>query len=535
MRINIAGCINRQKSRNTTFTFALISILILTGCSPLFDNSPTETSSSPTIEPTPTSLPVSEAVVTFNVSIPQSTNQSTSIYIDILDEVTGLALNPARYRMDAIDPQHFSIQLPIKLGEIVKYRYVRGGDIPAIEYTSAGKQVRYRLLNVSAPMVVDDIVSGWIDQRYSNPSGRITGTVIDVTNQSPIANVLVCAGGLQTLTSSDGSFVLEGLPPGVNNLVAMTVDGSFTIFQQGANIVAGSSTPAVIQMTPTKMVSITFTVTIPPEILGVPVRLAGDLYSLGNTFSDLSGGVSVIASRMPVMTPLPDGRQSITLILPAGTDLHYKYSLGDGFWNSEHTQQGNFVVRDVIIPDHDTTFNDTVATWTSGQEPPITFNLTVPENTPPGDNVSIQFNPYGWTEPVPMWSVGKNQWMYVLFSPYNLVKNFSYRYCRNDQCGVADDSATQGQTAKGWQVTVGDIPQTFNDVVHQWSGLDLQPETTMNLAETITPRDNSFIAGVEFTPEYQPSWQSRYLADFQTLHQDGDRWVFFNTDLDQHQ
>ena len=465
----ISASRNKQchKAWRTTISAALSMLFLLSGCIPFFDIQPTAASSTPSVDLSTTPPLISEALVTFNVEIPPIQKNEPTIYIDILDEVTGLALNPARYKMTEVDAQHYRIQLPEKLGELIRYRYVQGGDNPVPEYSTAGHQVRYRLLDVTAPTTVDDIVSAWIDTPYKKPVGQISGRVVDADNEAPIPNALVCAGGLQVFTSTDGTFVLDGLPSGVHNLVAITLDGSYSVFQQGARVVDGFSTPAVIKMKKAKMVSVTFIVSIPPEILGVPVRLAGDLYSLGDTFTDLSGGVSVIASHMPVLTPLANGRQTITLQLPSGADLHYKYTIGDGFWNAEHSKAGNFVLRDMIIPDQDTTVENTVATWSSGQKPPITFNLTVPDDTPSTDDMSVQFNPYGWTEPIPMWSVGKNKWMYVLFSPYNLVKEFSYRYCRNDQCGVADNSTT-GDSISDWKVTVGGIPQTFNDVISQW-------------------------------------------------------------------
>ena len=51
------------------------------------------------------------------------------------------------------------------------------------------------------------------------------------------------------------------------------------------------------------------------------------------------------------------------------------------------------------------------------------------------DKVSIQFNPFGWTEPIPMWKLGEDHWVYLLISPITNLENFVYRYCRNDQCG----------------------------------------------------------------------------------------------------
>src|SRR5450759_2419882 len=150
-------------------------------------------------------------------------------------------------------------------------------------------------------------------------------------------------------------------------------------------------------------------------------------------------------------------------------DREYKYTLGDGFWNAEHTPDGQFRIRQWIVPDKDTVVNDSVDTWKSGKTATITFDVHAPTNTPATDDVSIQFNPYSWTEPIPMWSLGDNHWMYILFSPIDGLSALSYRYCRNEQCGSADDLATQGADAKGWPVTPGAVPQTFNDQVKAWA------------------------------------------------------------------
>src|SRR5574342_621727 len=76
---------------------------------------------------------------------------------------------------------------------------------------------------------------------------------------------------------------------------------------------------------------------LPKIKAGRAVALGGNLLQLGNTFSDLRGGLSTVADRMPVLTPLPDGRYSVSLFLPVGAEIEYKYTMGDGFWNAEFT------------------------------------------------------------------------------------------------------------------------------------------------------------------------------------------------------
>ena len=256
---------------------------------------------------------------------------------------------------------------------------------------------------------------------------------------APIPGVLVTAGGAQTITDADGNYLLEGLPPGAHNLVAYAIDGAYQTYQQGAVVAAESTTPAPLRLIRAPLVRVTFFLSVPQGTFpAIPIRLAGNLSQLGNTYGDLAGGGSVSVNLMPVLLPLPDGRYALTMDLPEGAFVQYKYTLGDGVWNAEHDAQGKFVLRQFIVSSSNTQIHDRVESWQSKNSAPITFDVTVPDTTPAGDFVSIQFNPaYGWTEPVPMWPIGKNRWMYVLFSPLQTVGAIGYRYCRNSLCGSA--------------------------------------------------------------------------------------------------
>ncbi len=247
----------------------------------------------------------------------------------------------------------YRVSLPFAIGSLIKYRYERqSGPIRVAEHLSDGSAVRYRLLHVGAQSSVEDVISRWTDTAYALSGGRIQGQAVDAATNQPIPNLLVSAGGAQTLTASDGSFMLEGLPVGVHNLVALALDGSYQVFQQGALVAEGATTPTPIKLEPATFVNIVFVVTVPKETLPVvPLRMAGNLLQLGNTFANLQGGMSTLAVRMPSLTRLPDGRYSITVALPVGADLRYKYTLGDGFWNAEHNADGSFRLRQLIVPE----------------------------------------------------------------------------------------------------------------------------------------------------------------------------------------
>ncbi len=497
---------------STRRLLSLVSVLVLllNGCTfSLLNipgiNSPTST---PSLPSGPTSTPQPSAAVNFQVSLPSPLLAGETLYLSVVDEVTGLGWNAINYAMQGMDTLHYTVAIPFAMNSIVKYRYIRQGTIPVLEDDSFDKPVRYRMYDVTGPGAVEDVVASWSDSLFSSPSGRLTGHVVDSSNNNPIPNILIAAGGQQTLADSTGSFVFESLPVGTHNLVAYAIDGAYQTFQQGARVDVGQSTPVALSLTPAQMVNVIFTLSVPANtIQNAPIRLAGNLYQLGNTFGDLQGGLSTVTTRMPLLSPLQDGRSTLSLMLPAGADILYKYTLGDGFWNAEHATDGSFVVRQMIVPASSTPVQvqDSVQTWQAGPSSPILFEVSVPANTPVTDVVSIQFNPYGWTEPIPMWSLGSNQWAYQLYSPLNMLGDFGYRYCRNDQCGIADDVQTSAGHP-GRPVSTSLAPQDLQDTVSAWTWLQ-NTAPAAQVGYPVTARQG-FIAGVEFQSDYDPTWQA---------------------------
>lgn len=456
----------------------------------------------------PTSTPQPSAAITFRVSLPAPLQTGETLFLSVLDEVTGLGLNAVSYTMQSMDAMHFTVAIPFAIGSVIKYRYVRQGTYPVLEDDVFDQPVRYRLFSVTGTGMTEDVVSSWSDALFSADTGRVSGQIVDSSSGSPLTDILISAGGQQTLTDSSGTFTFTNLPVGVHNLVAYSLDGSYQTFQQGARVEAGQHTPVKISMDPAQMVDVTFTVSVPANTIpNAPVRLAGNLYQLGNTFADLEGGMSSVASRMPVLAQQPDGKMSLTLKLPAGADIRYKYTLGDGFWNAEHSLDGSFILRQLIVPAASSPIQiqDAIQTWQAGTYSPILFEVQVPAFTPVTDIISIQFNPYGWTEPIPMWALGNNKWAYQLFSPLNMLSDFGYRYCRNDQCGIADDISTSTGHA-GRLVSTSLSPQNLQDNVSAWTWLEQTNPATLT-GYPVNARQG-FMAGIEFQAGYDPTWQA---------------------------
>ena len=487
---------------------AIVLALVGQACTfSLFENpiNPGTPTSTPGITiPSPTPQPVAQT--TFIVTLPEPLQPNETLAIAVMDEVTGLSLNALQYPMSARDSLTYTAVLPVPYNSVIKYRYVRRGDSQVIEDTSLGTVIRYRLHFATAPAEVQDIIADWGDKSYARPTGTILGQVFNSDTGSSLPNLLVSAGGVHYLTDSLGRFELSGLPVGTQQLIAYSLDGMYQPFQQGATVADGRITIVDLRVKPAQLVNVTFMVTIPESTVpGVPVRIAGNILQLGNTFADLPGGVSTNTDRMPVMNLQPDGRYEITMGLPAGAHIQYKYTLGDGFWNAEHKADGQWNLREFIVPTQEMTLEDTVTAWSAGDSAPILFELTVPSVTPPGDIIYIQFNIFGWMEPIPMWPLGNQRWAYKLYGPLNVLGSFSYRYCRNGQCGSADDAQTIGSAPSGRQALTSILGQDILDNVSTWKWYE-NPEPTTLVGANITPRANSFVTGVEYQSTYRPNW-----------------------------
>ena len=486
-------------------TCLLLFAFLLSSCLPIqeFSNS---FAASPT-KPKATVIEISRAEITFQVTVPEETN--AQVYLDLVDEVAGIAWNPLRLSMQKTDQHTYSLTVPIKTGSNIKYRYSLDADPPIVEHSSRGTPIRYRLIHVSDPTIISDTITSWGVLSDSSEFGRITGIITEDQAGKPISDVLIAIAGLQTFSAADGSFVLENIPVGTHQLAAYSTSGQYKTFQQGAKIATGATTRADFSMSSTRFVDITFIVKPPanhPEESSV--RIVGNIYPFGNTFASLKGGVSTIASRAPTMHIREDGLYILTTSLPAGSDLRYTYSLGDGFWNSELTPEGRFRIRQLIVPEQDMTIEDEIIHWGTDQSKVFSFQLTVPENTPAGDTVSIQFAPFGWTEPIPMWPVGKDLWAYQLYSPYQIGENLEYRYCRNEQCDKTYEKITSNQkdSRSLRETSITEI----TDQVESWMNWSTTDQPTAIAAVEIKTRQQPFIMGVEFTPEYAPSWQTYF-------------------------
>lgn len=452
-----------------------------------------------------------EAKITLWAHLPVEIPDSDTVSLVILDEVTGLPYNQRRFEMAALGNGFYGVIITAEIDSVLKYYYERnsnGALIPEVDMN--GENIRYRLYSVKNPGEIQDQISGWagIPTETTLPAGRIEGTVLDANTGIPLADILITAGGLQTLTDGAGRFTLYPLNEGKHTLVAYAIDGSYQVFQQEAIVARDSETPTEIGLQASSWVNVTFIVSAPPSTIeGAVMRMAGNLVQLGNTYADLGAGISGDVNQMPLMTYNGDGYYSLKIRLPAETEIKYKYTLGDGFWNSEHDADGKFITHRLVLPavSDPILIQDEIETWKTSQTADIWFSAKVPEHTPENDIISIQYQLANWMPSLPMYPIGENQWVYPLISPHNFAGAIAYRYCRNSQCTGVFQPGIESHTPPRETTTQYTETMLYNDEILDWSGFEVD-QVTISTPTEITSRGEGFTTGIAFSPYYSPNW-----------------------------
>ena len=504
-----------SKKNQTTLRLilSLLAVSFLFGCAIRID---------PSDKPIPTKSPDIPAKVTtpeliaqeFSVELRIPPSVDTQLAIDVFDEVSGMLYNVERYSLTRQPDGKFVGTLMLPENATLRYRYVMTAPLDVAEQKADGTPLGYRIAFVQKNALIKDIISGWPNTPYTGETADLNGIVHDSKSNQPLPDVLINIAGYQTFTDMTGRFVLNDLPVGVHVLSAVSIDGSHQPFQQQANLVADLSTPAVIQMAPLSPIKVTLTLAPPKDAVGAPVRLTGNYAQVGAIFNDYSQ--DSYASRMPLMSRNEDGSYSIQLNLHAGNVFRYKYTLGNGYINAERDENGALLLRTITLPDKDVVITDQVATWRIDDQKPTTIIAQAPVSTPPEDSVSIQFFTNHAHQPIPMWPMDDNQWMFLFFGSSSLG-TVTYRFTRNDQVDLSVDPVS---TANPYVVDyISDSPQTAQ--INAWTFWD--DENLLPVETSSAPTNR--LAGVELMPGYQPSFLGRYRQLPSELKQYGVNWL----------
>ena len=466
--------------------------------------------------------------ILFQLELTQSISENETIVLEILDDVTGLPYNIQHFDLEINSDQVYYTIITVPSGSIIKYRYAKISQSYIPETTFDGNPVRYRLYYATVHATVTDTLQAWQGEGLVSVTGSLAGKILDDETNQPIPDILVSAGGRITFTDANGKYLLLGLGQGVHNVVFYAMDGKYRTYQQGAVIEAGKRTPANIQLQQMPLVNVTFLVTPPTDALGAPIYVAGNISQLGNTFAELPGSMSLKPKRMPVLSEQADGSLAISQQLYAETDLRYKFTLGDGYWNAETTKAGDLRLRQLIVPSEDITINHTIDSWRTPGLEPITFLVDIPPATSPLDFKYIQFHhepTEEWTEPIPLWPIGNNRYLYILFSPLYPQQPVRYQFCRNADCAQARDS---GSLSFEREVIPSDTAQSIQlnlDGWQYWYPL----EKNVSVQQAFIPsKPPQYTQMIELTPNMDPAWITYAPRNLRALDEAGADTIIFS-------
>ena len=184
-----------EKSNFKLFTkFFILAVsfsLFISSCSLIPAETPIENTNE-NIKQYRQELPYTE--FEFKLSIPKPIQ--SEIVFEMVDDITGIELNPTRYVMEKIDDNHYQLILPVQIPSLIKYRFYKNNGLPIYETNTGNQIIEYRMAYITAPGEINNLLTNWSDEQYAYSYGRISGQAINSETQSPIPNALVVVGGI---------------------------------------------------------------------------------------------------------------------------------------------------------------------------------------------------------------------------------------------------------------------------------------------------------------------------------------------------
>jgi hypothetical protein len=483
----------------------LIAGVILSSCGTGSDSS----------KKTPIPVVRRDLLASFVCEITSPLQNGTQMALEWVNPVEIHELNPKRLIMNAVDDLHYQVDVPVKKGAFLQYRYIQVGNTTAIETGSDGKPVISRFYSISNHARIQDKVLGFDSSSKEFPTGWIQGKITIQGSQQTASDILINIAGVSGVSSVDGGFQIKGIPVGTQNLTIFSSNGLFEPIQQQAVIEKNYVTPIDVELIPKSMVNVTFLLSTPATTpSNATIRLFGSTGSLGNSFAGLFGGTNPVQSSAPQLARQSGNQYILVVSLPAETEIKYHYSMGDTFWNRELDQKGNSPLRTFFVPRQDVIIEDQIVTWETPDFKPVTFQFTPPPNTEPNDAIQIQFNAFGWMEPLQMWPSGNGSYEYQLFSPLNFTENIKYRFCRSSICGTID-SETNGENIGSFQAA--SEVQVLQTSGTTWKHLSVNSEPTVVSTESTSPKPEGYISSIELTDSYRSSWLPYYPSALDSI------------------
>jgi hypothetical protein len=221
------------------------------------------------------------------------------------------------------------------------------------------------------------------------------------------------------------------------------------------------------------LVSVTFDVTVPE---GTPwdtiVYIAGSL-------SGFNGGLPDWDPAGVALTKVGPFEWTVTLTGPDPGAIEYKFTLGSWDFVEKGATCEEVFNRSAFVTYGSQTVSDTVLNWSNiapcGGPVSVTFNVTVPENTPPGDIVYIAGSLSNFDGGYPDWDpdgvaltkVGDFDWTITFTGPATF--SVQYKYTLGSWTYVEKGAACEEIPNRQAVLIGGD--NTLNDTVLNWRNI----------------------------------------------------------------
>lgn len=412
---------------------------------------------------------ITKKQVEFLVHVPDATPTQDTINLVILPFWNWAEIE--RIPMVSNGDGTWSASTELEEGSLVRYAYDRGYDenfglLAMRERFSEEVQILYRSLFVSSSTsAVEDTVAMWNDILATPLTGTVSGIIHDKETGKPIMDATVSIGGVHIATNYDGSFSLSSVPQGKQRVTVLTTLGDHKYASQEVLVNPDETSTVNFELEPARKVVVTFNVETPADTpTDAAVRLAGNIFQMGlYPDPDLNFGYTRWSpSRQILMDEVSQNNFTTNVELYEGSYIQYVYTLvGYPDLGDEKTSAGENALRSFIVGAKNETRDESIAAWKNPDQFALTFNVTVPANTPSDATVYIDIGgPY-----LAMDRVSEKQWTLTFFAYPD--STFTYRYFHSNgqmemELFEPDDTNTYRT------VTVANGDTTLNDTVAQW-------------------------------------------------------------------
>jgi hypothetical protein len=419
-------------------------------------------------EPPPGFSPITlpERKLVFSVKTPNNTPENAPVYLSIVDLTGG---TDKHIRMKDMGNGFYETTSSVQARSMIRYTFDRfdgeGCCNESVTREAMGErfQMQYRLLLVEDDLKqVNDTIATWVDLREPHAEGTISGRVTDGATGEPIFDADVSVSGIHIGTRTDGSFKVEGLPPGEHTVIAHSDTGDFLPIQVIVNLTEEEPEEVRFLVTPAKLVPVSFDVLLPdstPE--NAWIKLAGNINKLGARIAHPSRPLTPDNFFIPKIER-SENNASAEFMLPEGAFIEYFYTIGPIGISNERAELGRWVFRSFIVGEGGDRRSDRVQFWNNDGWPLVTLRLIPPINTSDDAQIALNMGPSSWMER------GEDGVYTTVLGTGPSGSTMSYRYFLGDSFDGADASPEANNGTRTF--TAPDKNGLITDTVTHWVG-----------------------------------------------------------------